>query len=299
MSKKIVAILTTMALMITMAIPVMAAGGDNMAEDIFGLNVAFSTEKNGGADSVFYKETESANAATGKQIVFFANVFVGNDADKLVNVKREVKLTSDKGVSKLEIKDTDNKWKSAADYNKSVIAKMDKNQFPEIHITFKKSGNYTLSYSLYDANNKTIITRTLAITVTGKDIPDETTTKKPTATPTTKTSTGTKTIKVGSETVKIGGTKVKKATKVKNSKKAKITLKKVKDIQGYQIQFSTTKKFKKVLVKKTVKKYNVTVKSKKLKGKKTLYVRARAYKKVNKKTYYGNWSAVKKVTIKK
>ena len=290
MSKKIVAILTTIALMITMAIPVVAAGGDNMADDIFGLNVAFSAQKN---DGKFFTKTE---AVTGTPKTFFANVFVGNDADKLVNVKREVKITQTSGVSKIEFKDTDNTWKAISEYNNQVVGAMNKNSYPEIRVTFTKAGAYTLEYSLYDANNKEILKRTLAITVTGKDIVDETPTKKPTK---TKPSTGTKTIKVGSKTVKIGGTKVKKATKGKNSKSAKITLKKVKSVQGYQIQFSTTKNFKKVLVKKSVKKYKVTVTSKKLKGKKKLYVRARAYKKVNKKTYYGNWSAVKKVTIKK
>ena len=59
------------------------------------------------------------------------------------------------------------------------------------------------------------------------------------------------------------------------------------------------KKFKKVVLKKTVKKTSFTLKSKKLKNKKKLYVRARALKKVGKKTYTSKWSKVKKVKIKK
>ena len=60
-----------------------------------------------------------------------------------------------------------------------------------------------------------------------------------------------------------------------------------------------SKKFKKVVLKKTVKKTSFTLKSKKLKNKKKLYVRARALKKVGKKTYTSKWSKVKKVKIKK
>ena len=84
------------------------------------------------------------------------------------------------------------------------------------------------------------------------------------------------------------------------SKKAKITLKKISGAK-YQVKVSTTKKFKKknTVTKKKVKKAKFTIKSKKIANKKVLYVKARAYKVVNGKTYYGKWSKVKKVKIKK
>lgn len=100
-------------------------------------------------------------------------------------------------------------------------------------------------------------------------------------------------------TAKLGTTKVKKATKKKVAKKVKITLKRIKGAQKYQIQISKTKKFKKKLVNKTVKKVKFTLKSKKIKNKKKLYVRARAMVVVNGKKYYGNWSKTKKIKIKK
>ena len=59
-----------------------------------------------------------------------------------------------------------------------------------------------------------------------------------------------------------------------------------------------TKKFKKILVKKTVKKVKVTVTSRKLKNQKKLYVRVRAVKKANNRVYQGKWS-VRKIKIKK
>lgn len=100
-------------------------------------------------------------------------------------------------------------------------------------------------------------------------------------------------------TMKLGTTKVKTATKKKAAKKISLKLKKIKGATKYQIQISKTKKFKKKLVKKTVKKVKFTLKSKKIKNKKKLYVRARAMKVVGKKKYYGDWSKPKKVKIKK
>ena len=99
---------------------------------------------------------------------------------------------------------------------------------------------------------------------------------------------------------KPGTASVKKATKKKASTKVKISLKKVKKAKGYYVQISTSKKFKKVLVKKYVKKVSFTLKSKKVKNKKKLYVRAKAYKLNGKKKVYSKkWSKVKKVKITK
>ena len=114
----------------------------------------------------------------------------------------------------------------------------------------------------------------------------------PTAKPTTQPTT--------TKAITAGNTTVKSATKKKSAKKVKISLKKVKSAVGYRVQFSTTKKFKKVLVTKNIKKVKATITHKKLKNKKTLYVRAKAYIQIGKTKYYSaKWSKVKKVKIKK
>ena len=84
--------------------------------------------------------------------------------------------------------------------------------------------------------------------------------------------------------------------KVSGKCKVKATWKKLTNISGYQIQYAPNKKFKKAKS-KTVKSTSVTIK--KLKKKKTYFVRVRAYKLVDGKKVYGKWSAVKKVKIKK
>lgn len=99
--------------------------------------------------------------------------------------------------------------------------------------------------------------------------------------------------------VSVGKTKVKKVTKKLLSKKAKISLKHISGAQ-YQVKVSATKKFKaKDTITKKVTKVTLTINNKKIKNKKVLYVKARAYRVVDGKTYYGNWSKVKRVKVKK
>ena len=88
--------------------------------------------------------------------------------------------------------------------------------------------------------------------------------------------------------------KVKRAVK-KSSNKIKISLKKIKKAKKYQIQLSKTKKFKKKLLKKTVKKVKVTIRSNKIKKVHRVYIRVRAVFVLDGKKYYSSWSKGKKM----
>ena len=72
-------------------------------------------------------------------------------------------------------------------------------------------------------------------------------------------------------------------------------------LSGYQVQYSTSKKFtQKTTVTKTIKdQFAVKLTINKLKACKKYYVRLRNYNSVNGKKYYSGWSAVKSVTTKK
>lgn len=92
-----------------------------------------------------------------------------------------------------------------------------------------------------------------------------------------------------------------KSLKVMNKKRLQVSWKKDKNAAGYEIQYSTDKKFKNKKVTKTVRVNNSKTTSKTLtkltKGKK-YYVKVRAFQKVKVKgksqKLYGNWSSVKK-----
>lgn len=85
--------------------------------------------------------------------------------------------------------------------------------------------------------------------------------------------------------------------KAKKGKRITVKCKKVKEVAGYQIQYALSKKKLNKGKKKNTDKTSMTIR--KLKKKKTYYVRVRAFKVVNKKNVYGVWSAVKRVKIKK
>lgn len=118
-------------------------------------------------------------------------------------------------------------------------------------------------------------------------------TEKPTSgdvtKPTTKASNDTK--------ISVKNTKVTLAKRV-TKKKVKISLKKVKAATGYQVKYSSTKKFKKGTVKtKYVKKTRFVLKV--FKSNKKYYVKARAYKSIKGVKHFGKWSKVKTVKVKK
>ena len=86
---------------------------------------------------------------------------------------------------------------------------------------------------------------------------------------------------------------IKKALSKKG--RLKLFLGKVTGAKGYQLQYALNKKFKKKSIQTKKTKYTI----KKLKKKKTYYIRVRAYKMNGKKKVYGKWSTVKKVKIRK
>ena len=81
-------------------------------------------------------------------------------------------------------------------------------------------------------------------------------------------------------------------------KQFKVKWKKISGIKGYQVQYSTSAKFKGAKT-STIAKANVTALTvKSLKSKKKYYVRVRTYKVANGKKLYSKWTAAKSVKVK-
>lgn len=90
---------------------------------------------------------------------------------------------------------------------------------------------------------------------------------------------------------------VKKLKKGKKSFTAYVK-KQSKQTSGYQVQYSTSKKFKSPKAKSLTSYKKTKLKVKKLKKHKKYYVRVRTYKKVGKTKYYSSWSSAKSVKTK-
>lgn len=81
----------------------------------------------------------------------------------------------------------------------------------------------------------------------------------------------------------------------KKGRKIHLTWKKVSGAKGYQISYSTSKKFQK---KKQLFAKKTSATLKKLKSGRTYYIKLRAYRLQNGRKFYGKWSKVKKVKMK-
>ena len=93
---------------------------------------------------------------------------------------------------------------------------------------------------------------------------------------------------------KVSGLKLKAG-----KKQMTVSWKKDSKVGGYEIVYATNSKFSKGKKTETVKSAKTAKKViKKLKAKKTYYVKVRSFKKVSGKTYYGAYASVKKVKIK-
>ena len=89
--------------------------------------------------------------------------------------------------------------------------------------------------------------------------------------------------------------KIKSIKNIK-TRRAKITVKKIKEATGYVYKYSKNKSLKKA-TKKTTK--ATSIKTKKFKKKQTCYAKVKAYKEVNGVKHFGKWSKLKKAKIRK
>ncbi|WP_304528254.1 InlB B-repeat-containing protein, partial [Romboutsia ilealis] len=165
--------------------------------------------------------------------------------------------------------------------------------------------NYTIKYNLNKGKNSKSNPTTYNVTSSTKILKNPTRkgyifkgwyTSNQYKTKITSLSSGNKTLYAKWSKVSVNKAKTPTITNVKG-KKLKISYKATTGAKGYQIQYSTSKKFSKpTSITKTTKSYT----SKALKKNKTYYVRVRAYKLDSTGAkVYGKWSTVKSKKITK
>lgn len=309
MNKKLISIVTIMAMLVVMIIPAWAGGGDNTGDDNFGAAIYV---KKDGVEGAY-----TLGTAKEFKLEFWASGIVGKQ------VVRTVSVTGDNQVSSIEYKDG-GEWYDISGFNKEMtIADNDLDR--TIRVVFDKEGRYTISYGLVNTEGQDVVkdqlnieiadgqikivketeTTTSAVaettttataetttpavvetTTTSAVVETTTTTAKTTTVAPTPTTTAkvTKTQKPTAQKVSVGNTRITKIVKTKKS--AKVIYKKIAKVSGYQLQLSRSSKFKKAVTKTTKK---VSYKFKKLKANKKYYVRVRGYVKTSNGTTYGKW----------
>ena len=309
MNKKLISIVTIMAMLVVMIIPAWADGGDNTGDDNFGAAIYV---KKDGVEGAY-----TLGTAKEFKLEFWASGIVGKQ------VVRTVSVTGDNQVSSIEYKDG-GEWYDISGFNKEMtIAGNDLDR--TIRVVFDKEGRYTISYGLVNTEGQDVVKDQLNIEIADGQIKIvketetttsavaettttataetttpvaaettttvaaetttpavvETTTVAPTPTTTAKVTT---TQKPTAQKVSVGNTRIIKIVKTKKS--AKVIYKKIAKVSGYQLQLSRSSKFKKAVTKTTKK---ISYKFKKLKANKKYYVRVRGYVKTSNGTAYGKW----------
>ena len=270
MNKKLISIVTIMAMLAIMVIPAWADGGDNTGDDNFGAAIYV---KKDGAEGAY-----TLGTAKEFKLEFWASGIVGKQ------VIRTVSVTGDNQVSSIEYKDG-GEWYDISGFNKEMtIAGNDLDR--TIRVVFDKEGRYTISYGLVNTEGQDVVKDQLNIEIADGQIKivKETETTTTAATETTTTAKVTTTQKPTAQKVSVGNTRITKIVKTKKS--AKVIYKKIAKVSGYQLQLSRSSKFKKAVTKTTKK---ISYKFKKLKANKKYYVRVRGYVKTSNGTTYGKW----------
>lgn len=286
MNKKLISIVTIMAMLVVMIIPAWAGGGDNTGDDNFGAAIYV---KKDGVEGAY-----TLGTAKEFKLEFWASGIVGKQ------VVRTVSVIGDNQVSSIEYKDG-GEWYDISGFNKEMtIAGNDLDR--TIRVVFDKEGRYTISYGLVNTEGQDVVKDQLNIEIADGQIKivkeTETTTTStaetttpaaaetttPAAAETTTTAKVTTTQKPTAQKVSVGNTRITKIVKTKKS--AKVIYKKIAKVSGYQLQLSRSSKFKKAVTKTTKK---VSYKFKKLKANKKYYVRVRGYVKTSNGTTYGKW----------
>lgn len=277
MNKKLISIVTIMAMLVVMIIPAWADGGDNTGDDNFGAAIYV---KKDGVEGAY-----TLGTAKEFKLEFWASGIVGKQ------VVRTVSVTGDNQVSSIEYKDG-GEWYDISGFNKEMtIAGNDLDR--TIRVVFDKEGRYTISYGLVNTEGQDVVKDQLNIEIADgqiKIVKETETTTTATAKTTTVAPTPTTTAKVTTtqkptaQKVSVGNTRITKIVKTKKS--AKVIYKKIAKVSGYQLQLSRSSKFKKAVTKTTKK---VSYKFKKLKANKKYYVRVRGYVKTSNGTAYGKW----------
>ena len=270
MNKKLISIVTIMAMLVVMIIPAWADGGDNTGDDNFGAAIYV---KKDGVEGAY-----TLGTAKEFKLEFWASGIVGKQ------VVRTVSVTGDNQVSSIEYKDG-GEWYDISGFNKEMtIAGNDLDR--TIRVVFDKEGRYTISYGLVNTEGQDVVKDQLNIEIADGQIKivKETETTTSAVAETTTTAKVTTTQKPTAQKVSVGNTRITKIVKTKKS--AKVIYKKIAKVSGYQLQLSRSSKFKKAVTKTTKK---VSYKFKKLKANKKYYVRVRGYVKTSNGTTYGKW----------
>ena len=239
---------------------------------------AVSNNKNGAI--VGYKYFNFTNFCEGKKDCLNLRInYTGTGNDGIIKVRLDSPYTDGKDLGTISVEKSDSQ---IAPVTKMLSIDPEKIETGKhaLYFLFETSSES----SLCSLNSFQFSTEPIPPTVTVSPSSSPEPTVAPTATPILETPQPAPAV-YNLDKVKLKAIKIKKG-------KAVIKWKSIKNASRYEIQCSSSRKFKK-LQKKTTKKTSIVVK--KLKKKKLYYIRVRAYSTINGKKVYGTFSSIRKI----
>ena len=246
---------------------------------------AVSNNKNGAI--VGYKYFNFTNFCEGKKDCLNLRInYTGTGNDGIIKVRLDSPYTDGKDLGTISVEKSDSQIAPVTKML-SIDPEKIKTGKHALYFLFETSSES----SLCSLNSFQFSTEPIPPTVTVSPSASPEPTVAPTATPTPSTPTPIlETPQPAPAVYNLDKVKLK-AIKIKKGK-AVIKWKSIKNASRYEIQYSSSRKFKK-LQKKTTKKTSIVVK--KLKKKKLYYIRVRAYSTINGKKVYGTFSNIRKI----
>lgn len=244
---------------------------------------AVSNNKNGAI--VGYKYFNFTNFCEGKKDCLNLRInYTGTGNDGIIKVRLDSPYTDGKDLGTISVEKSDSQIAPVTKML-SIDPEKIKTGKHALYFLFETSSES----SLCSLNSFQFSTEPIPPTVSPSASPEPTV--APTATPTPSTPTPIlETSQPAPAVYNLDKVKLK-AIKIKKGK-AVIKWKSIKNASRYEIQYSSSRKFKK-LQKKTTKKTSIVVK--KLKKRKLYYIRVRAYSTINGKKVYGTFSSIRKI----
>lgn len=244
---------------------------------------AVSNNKNGAI--VGYKYFNFTNFCEGKKDCLNLRInYTGTGNDGIIKVRLDSPYTDGKDLGTISVEKSDSQIAPVTKILSIDPEKIEPGKHA-LYFLFETSSES----SLCSLNSFQFSTEPIPPMVSPSASPEPTT--APTATPTPSTPTPIlETSQPAPAVYNLDKVKLK-TIKIKKGK-AVIKWKSIKNASRYEIQYSSSRKFKK-LQKKTTKKTSIVVK--KLKKKKLYYIRVRAYSTINGKKVYGTFSSIRKI----
>ncbi len=152
--KKIISIITIIALMITAVVPAFGAGGDGSGSVDWPVNIGISNSS-----------IETTNYKIGTSKEFKIGYYPNNVSGSSFKGIRHIEITGPAEVTDFQYSDDGDTWKAISTFESEIIINTSKEQ--KMKVTFQEAGLYTIHFWMTMGNDKLEISREFYVSDSG------------------------------------------------------------------------------------------------------------------------------------